>query len=153
MMRCALLLAMLSMAASNKLWADVCTQSDVKSLPFCDTKLDLAKRAADYVGRLTAADKSPMMTNGAKGPEHLHIPPYQWGSEGLHGPLQPCVCTADQSKCACPTSFPCPSNMGSAMNETLFHAIGRADGMEARAINNLRNHETQNVYGDGIDYW
>ena len=28
--------------------------------------------------------------------------------------------------------------------------IGQADGREARAINNLRNHVTQNVYGDGI---
>jgi beta-glucosidase-like glycosyl hydrolase len=43
--------------------------------------------------------------------------------------------------------------MGNAMNETLYHLVGRADGREARAINNLRNHKTQNVYGDGIDYW
>ena len=28
--------------------------------------------------------------------------------------------------------------------------IGQADGREARAINNLRNHATQNVYGDGV---
>ena len=83
----------------------------------------------------------------------LHIPPYQWGSEGLHGPLQPCVCAADASSCKCPTSFPCPSALGTTFNDSLYFQIGQADGREARAINNLRNHATQNQYGDGIDYW
>ena len=43
--------------------------------------------------------------------------------------------------------------MASAFNDTLYFLVGQADGREARAINNLRNHVTQNVYGDGIDYW
>jgi beta-glucosidase-like glycosyl hydrolase len=34
-----------------------------------------------------------------------------------------------------------------------MHLIGQYDGVEARAINNLRNHVTQNNYGDGLDYW
>ena len=55
--------------------------------------------------------------------------------------------------CKCPTSFPCPSALGAAFNDSLYFLIGQADGREARAINNLRNHATQNVYGDGIDYW
>ena len=71
----------------------------------------------------------------------------------LHGPLQPCVCTPDNITCRCPTSFPCPSALGTAFNDSLYFHIGKADGREARAINNLRNHVTQNVYGDGIDYW
>ena len=29
--------------------------------------------------------KAPMMWNNASGYDALHIPPYQWGSEGLHG--------------------------------------------------------------------
>ena len=36
---------------------------------------------------------------------------------------------------------------------SLYWLIGHHDGIEARAINNLRNHVTQNNYGDGIDYW
>ena len=34
-----------------------------------------------------------------------------------------------------------------------YWLIGHHDGIEARAINNCRNHEKQNNYGDGIDYW
>ena len=56
------------------------------------------------------------MRNGATALDRLHIPPYQWGSEGLHGPLQPCVCTPDNQTCKCPTSFPCPSALGAAFN-------------------------------------
>ncbi len=140
-------------ARAGKLWADVCTQPDTARLPFCDTALPREARVADYVRRVPLADKARNMHNSGEGVPSLHIPPYQWGSEGLHGPLQPCVCTPDNATCACPTSFPCPSALGTAFNDSLYFQVGRADGREARAINNLRNHETQNVYGDGIDYW
>ena len=43
--------------------------------------------------------------------------------------------------------------MASAFNNSLYWLVGHHDGIEARAINNLRNHATQNNYGDGIDYW
>ena len=149
------LIAMLVAGASaGQLWKDVCTQDDVKALPFCDTTLPHPQRAADYVARLKDEEKPGLMRNGATALDRLHIPPYQWGSEGLHGPLQPCVCAADDAtNCRCPTSFPAPSALGGAFNDTLYRLIGQADGIEARAINNLRNHVTQNVYGDGIDYW
>lgn len=141
-----------SLSLAGKLWVDVCTQPDTKALPFCDKAQPIEARVKDYVSRIPLADKAQMMQNGAKGFDKLHIPPYQWGSEGLHGPLEPCVCT-DDNVCKCPTSFPCPSALASAFNVSLYHKIGQADGREARAINNLRNHATQNVYGDGIDYW
>ena len=48
------------------------------------------------------------------------------------------------------TSFPCPSALGTAFNDLLYFLIGQADGREGRAINNLRNHVTQNQYGDGM---
>lgn len=140
-------------AFAGVLWRDVCTQDDTKDLAFCDTTKDLDTRVEDYVTRVSLEDKAKNMHNEAEGVPSLHIPPYQWGSEGLHGPLQPCVCTEDNSTCRCPTSFPCPSALGTAFNDSLYFMIGRADGREARAINNLRNHVTQNVYGDGIDYW
>lgn len=141
-------------AASPVLWSEVCTQSDVKSLDFCNTKLSHRARAEAYVGLLTLEEKEGLFGNGAKNISRLHIPMYQWGSEGLHGPLQPCVCDAkDPTACKCPTSFPAPSAMGSAFNNTLYKMVGHADGIEARAINNLRDHVKQNKYGDGIDYW
>lgn len=154
MMRTVLLplLACANGAKANILWADVCTQSDVKSQKFCDTSASIDDRASAFVSALQLEEKAGIMVNNGKGVGRLHIPPYQWGSEGLHGPLQPCVTAADGST-KCPTSFPAPCAMASAFNDTMYHEVGAADGLEARAINNLRNHQTQNVYGDGIDYW
>lgn len=145
------------MARADILWNDVCTQPDVMSSKWCDTALPIPQRAAAFVAALEPNEKIPIMTNEAQGVARLHIPPYQWGSEGLHGPLEPCVCgmskATGKNKCACPTSFPAPSAMGSAYNTSLYWMIGHNDGMEARAINNNRDHKTQNNYGDGIDYW
>ena len=149
----AVVMSAASFAHSGMLWKDVCTQPDTASLPFCDMSLPVEARAADYAKRVSLSDKAANMGNGAAGIPSLHIPPYQWGSEGLHGPLQPCVCEPTNVTCKCPTSFPCPSALGTAFNDSLYFLIGKADGREARAINNLRNHVTQNVYGDGIDYW
>jgi beta-glucosidase-like glycosyl hydrolase len=150
-----LLVAFLACAHAGKLWADVCTQDDTKGLLFCDKSRSIPARVSDYVKRVPLEAKAAMMQNNAPAFDKLHIPPYQWGSEGLHGPLEPCVCqgTGASQVCKCPTSFPCPSALGAAFNVSLYHMIGQADGQEARAINNLRNHVTQNVYGDGIDYW
>lgn len=154
-----LCLALLNRVAhADLLWNDVCTQPDVKSTAWCDTTRTSLERATAFVAALQPEEKVPIMTNEAQGVKRLYIPPYQWGSEGLHGPLEPCVCGPSKAngganKCACPTSFPAPSAMGSAFNTTLYWMVGHHDGLEARAINNCRNHETQNNYGDGIDYW
>lgn len=148
MLAAAASLAAPSPAHAGMLWADVCTAPDTKALPFCDTTKSIEARVADYVGRVPLANKTRMMVNNGAAYTPLQIPPYQFGSEGLHGPLQPCVCTADNKSCACPTSFPCPSAMATAFNDSLYLAVGHADGVEARAINNLRNHETQNNYGE-----
>jgi beta-D-xylosidase 4 len=94
-----------------------------------------------------------MMNNKASGYDPLNIPPYQWWSEGLHGPLEPCVrLNADgDSTCKCPTSFPSPSTLGNAFNASLYYLIGEAIGIEGRAISNLRPHNTD--IGDGLTYW
>jgi len=140
-------------AAGEQLWQSVCTDSTTKAMPFCNEKLDIDARVSDYVKRLPDDLKPGLMTNGASAVPDLNIPMYQWGSEGLHGPLQPCVTDSATSVTKCPTSFPAASASATSFNDTLFSLIGRAIGIEARAINNLRNHTTQNVYGDGLDYW
>jgi len=84
MMRCILLFLFSLVVISNagKLWSDVCTQADTKSLPFCDMSKTHDERAADYVSRIPLTDKANMMMNGAEPYDQLHIPAYQWGSEG-----------------------------------------------------------------------
>jgi xylan 1,4-beta-xylosidase len=134
---------------ADPLWSSVCTQPDVQNLPFCDESLPILDRVQNYVARIPTAAQINMMGNQAAGFEPLNIPPYQWWSEGLHGPLEPCV--SYQDRCACPTSFPSPSAMGNAFNRTLYHLVGHVIGQEGRAISNLRPHDS--TIGDGLTYW
>lgn len=142
-------------AAGGVLWSDVCTQPATKALPFCDVGRPLEERVADFAGRVPIVAKPGLMQSSAVPFEPLHIPAYQWGGDGLHGPWEPCVCasSAAPTRCKCPTSFPAPSAMASAFNLSLYARVGEVVGTQARAINNMRNHATQNAYGDGIDYW
>jgi beta-D-xylosidase 4 len=156
-------------ALASPLWNDVCTQHDITQLPFCNVTLDLSKRVEDYQRRIPVEHQIQMMGNTAAGYPPLFIPPYQWWSEGLHGAMEPCVVVdvtthnSDKDKngttttttttvCACPTSFPCPSALGTAFNTTLWKLIGQAIGTEGRAISNLRPHNEQTI-GDGLTYW
>lgn len=148
-----LLLVVLSklslLVAADPVWSDVCTQEPARSKPFCDPSVALEDRVSDYTERIPTKDQIMMMNNQAAGFAPLGIPPYQWWSEGLHGPLEPCV--KYQDKCACPTSFPCPSALGTAFNNTLYYQIGTAIGKEGRSISNLRTHDYG--IGDGLTYW
>ena len=135
--------------SAKPLWLNVCTQVKTKALPFCDTKKNLDERIHDYVKRIPIEIQITMMGNNASGYDDLMIPPYQWWSEGLHGPLEPCVQYEDV--CACPTSFPSPSAMGNAFNRTLYRLVGGAIGTEGRSISNLRKHDM--AIGDGLTYW
>jgi hypothetical protein len=139
----------LRLGCAIPVWSDVCTQEYVRSLPFCNTALPLDDRVADYIERIPTESMIPMMNHKAQGFDPLHIPPYQWWSEGLHGPMEPCV--KYEGQISCPTSFPCPSALGNAFNVSLYHAIGKAIGMEGRAISNLRPHDMK--IGDGLTYW
>lgn len=135
---------------SVPLWSTVC-QADhpAVDLPFCNSQLTLGERVDDYVKRIPTENQIDMMSHGAKGYPPLGIPPYQWWSEGLHGPLEPCVEFKGQTKC--PTSFPCPSGLGNTFNRTLFYQIGSVIGTEGKAISQLRPHDTKG--GDGLAYW
>ena len=194
----AVLGASISFASAGQLWEDVCTQSDTKGLPFCDTTATLEDRVADYVKRVPLSSKAAMMTNSARGCEFLKCylpplpsltsltstrrrrPPHPPLPVGLRGPPRPAaavrvhpgqldVQVSDQlpvpvrsrwvpdgeyivARDQQSTLTHCPlASSGTAFNNSLYFLIGQADGREARAINNLRNHVTQNVYGDGID--
>lgn len=142
-------LASSGLALGDPLWSDVCTHDETTGLPFCDTSLILDERITDYVNRVPIDVKISMMGHNASGFDDLKIPPYMWWSEGLHGPLEPCVQYKD--RCACPTNFPSPSAMGSAFNRTLYRLVGRAIGVQGRAISNLRVHD--GAIGDGLTYW
>ena len=148
---------------SEVLWENVCASDDSTqtAYAFCNPRLSLQDRVEDYARRIPTAHKIRMMVNDAEGYDNLGIPRYQWWSEGLHGALQPCVCDAAQQQqhCRCPTSFPAPCALGSALNHTLWYTIARTIGQEARAIANMRRHDRRNYFNgawsdyDGLTYW
>lgn len=176
--------------AAEILWANVCREEPMASMPFCNTNLTWDDRVADYSHRVPVPQKIRMMIDAAAGYPELHIPPYGWWSEGLHGALQPCVCSSSRRRrrnnnhnnhsesrqgdstpttktttststsrvdpeqsCRCPTSFPCPSALGNALNQTLWRRVGAAIGRQGRAINNVRHHRDDNNYMNGLTYW
>ena len=67
----------INISSAGKLWSDVCTQSDTKSLPFCDMSKTHEERAKDYVSRVPLAQKGKMMINNGAPFDELHIPAYQ----------------------------------------------------------------------------
>ena len=60
-------------------------QDAASPLPYRDTALDVEKRAADLVARMTLEEKAGQLKDNAPGVPRLGIPAYNWWSEGLHG--------------------------------------------------------------------
>lgn len=138
--------------ACEPLWNDVCTQEDTIGLPFCDTALDIVRRVDDLLQRIPTTSQTQMMGSYSTGYDPLHIPAYNWWSEGAHGMMQKsCYPTKKDNRTACPTCFPCPSTMASSFNDTLFLLMSSAIGREGRAVSNIRDHVTD--MGDGLTYW
>jgi hypothetical protein len=144
------LLSSATIGAAEPLWKDVCTQPETKVLPFCNMSLVVEARVQDLLHRIPVRSQIAMMDSDAAGYAPLHIPPYQWWTEGLHGALQKTCFTAD-NRTACPSSFPCPSALATSFNDTLFYLVSSAIGKEGRAISNLRTHDAS--IGDGLSYW
>ena len=93
--------------SSGPLWPTMCSGNDVSTkFGFCDQTKTLDERAADLVGRMTLEEKQSILDNGAGAIPRLGLPAYQWWSEGLHGPLEPCVKSPDGKTTKCPTNFP-----------------------------------------------
>lgn len=105
-------------------------------LPFCNTGLSNSERATDLVKRISSVDKLGLLLNGAAAAPSVNVSAYQWWSEALHGVAgSPGVTFAEPTSNA--TSFPQVQTTSMSWNKTLFHAIGEAVGIEARAFNNL----------------
>lgn len=121
------------------------------SMPFCDTTLTTAKRAADLVSRMALTDKCRMTGDGATvgggGLPALGLQKYSWNTEALHGLAAACIIINGTTRC--PTVFPAPPGMGSTFNLTLAHRMGVAIGDEARAMNNLHGCRARGGGGCG----
>uniref|UniRef100_A0A0E0R741 Fibronectin type III-like domain-containing protein n=1 Tax=Oryza rufipogon TaxID=4529 RepID=A0A0E0R741_ORYRU len=102
---------------------------------FCDARLPPARRAADLVSRLTAAEKVAQLGDEAGGVARLGVPPYKWWSEGLHG----------------------LSYWGHGMHfngaVTAITSFPQAIGTEARALYNLGQAEGLTIWSPNVNIY
>ena len=103
--------------SAGPLWPTMCTAGDISAtFGFCDQSKSMDARATDLVNQMTLVEKQSILDNGAAAIPRIGLPAYQWWSEGLHGPLEPCVTDASGTITKCPTDFPAASAMAAASN-------------------------------------
>ena len=100
----------------------------------------------DFVQRVPKRDTgiSALFSDTTKGVPSLHVPPYCWWNEALHGlGKSPGI----QFKFPTPiaTSFPQVIEIACSFNRQLFREIGQAISTEARAFYNLKHA--------GLTFW
>jgi xylan 1,4-beta-xylosidase len=122
--------------------------------PFCDAFLPLDERLDDLIGRLTLEEK-PYLLTARESPKgnisRLGIPEYDWGGNCMHGVES--RCSAKDGRC--PTSFPNPNTLGPTFNRTIWKAMGKAIGLELRALwlQNVAENHDNNLPHIGLDCW
>jgi hypothetical protein len=105
-------------------------QPNITSLPFCDKTKPRSERVKDLVTRVPDSDLFSLLQTGGVSVISLRIPPWNWWNEALHGVstwVPPTKTT---------TVFPSPMQTAASMNKSLFHAVGAAESLEARAAYN-----------------
>ena len=106
--------------------------SQCPNLPtYLNTSLSLDERLTSLVSQLTLTDISWQLINpgygnnvydGTPGIQKVQVPAYNWLNEGLHG----------VARSGYATSMPQISVVGQTFNRTIFYALGRTLGLEAR---------------------
>ncbi|CAL4993636.1 unnamed protein product [Urochloa decumbens] len=126
--------------------------SPSKALPFCNTKLPAAQRAADLVSRLTPAEKVAQLGDIAPGVPRLGVPGYKWWNEALHGvAISGKGIHLDQGAVRATSSFPQVLLTAAAFNDNLWFRIGQATGKEARALYNLGQAEGLTMWSPNVN--
>src|SRR6185437_1318585 len=110
---------------------------------YMDSSLPVAKRVDDLVGRMTLAEKVSQMQNHAVAIPRLHVPEYDWWSEGLHG----------IARSGYATVFPQAIGLAATWDIPLMHEVATTISTEARAKNGeALRHGNHNIYF-GLDVW
>ncbi len=105
--------------------------------------LPATTRATDLLHRLTLEEKVMLLGYRNQAIPRLHIPAYNWWSEGLHG-----VARAGEA-----TIFPQAIGMAASFNEQLMQQVGNVISTEARAKHNLASHKGNRGMYVGLTYW
>ena len=112
-----------------------CDNEAMRALPFCNTSLSIERRALDFVHRIPRDQMAPLMVDQSPGLDKLHLDPYVWWNEALHGlGLSPGIKFQNPTPVA--TCFPQVIGLANAFNRALVRSIGSAIATEARAFYN-----------------
>ena len=110
---------------------------------FRDPKLSTEQRVNDLSGRLTLKEKVMLLGYRNAAIDRLHIPAYNWWSEGLHGVARAGVGTV----------FPQAIGLAATFDPELMARIGDAISTEARAKNQLATEKGNRGMYVGLTYW
>jgi hypothetical protein len=113
-----------------------CDTAPFSAYPYCNPALPAAARVADLVARLTDDELVAALDSGVPALPRLGVPSLHSG-EALHGVASGCASSPAPNSTGCPTSFPCPTALGAALDADLWARVGLAIGTEARALANV----------------
>jgi beta-glucosidase len=109
---------------------------------YLNPALPIDQRVDDLVSRITLKEKASQMVHEAAAIPRLHIPAYNWWTEGLHG----------VARAGTATVFPEPIGLGATFDTPLIGQMATAIGVEVRA---KHEHEIRqgNFTHVALDVW
>ena len=117
--------------------------SKAEMLPYQNPALSSRQRAEDLCRRLTLEEKARIMMNGSGAVERLHVPMYEWWSEGLHG----------VERNGYSTVFPITMMMAATWNDALVHDVFDKVSDEMRVKNTQARHAGVVKRYQGTSVW
>lgn len=110
---------------------------------YLDPHLPVEKRVNDLVSRMTLEEKVSQMQSDAPGIPRLHILPYNWWNEGLHG----------IARSGYATVFPQAIGLAATWDTVLIHQVADTISTEARAKYNQAQREKNYSIYYGLTIW
>ena len=125
--------------------SSISTAIPVVSTPvrYTDPSVPVAQRVADLVSRLSLAEKVAQLQNASPAIPRLHIPAYDYWSEGLHG----------VGRAGLATVFPQTIGMAATWDADLIHREGQTVATEGRAKFNSATGKDKGKRFHGLCYW
>ena len=109
---------------------------------YLNPALPIDQRVDDLVSRMTLEEKASQVVHGAAAIPRLHVPAYNWWTEGLHG----------VARAGTATVFPEPIGLGATFDASLIRQMATVIGIEVRA---KHEHEIrqENFTHVALDVW
>ncbi|THF96881.1 hypothetical protein TEA_021291 [Camellia sinensis var. sinensis] len=114
-------------------------------LLFCNTSVPIQTRAQNLLSLLTLQEKINLLANNATPISRFSISAYEWWSESLHGLASNGPGVTFTGPVSSATVFPQVLLTTASFNRSLWFLIGKAIGVEARAM--------YNVGQAGLTFW